>query len=148
MCRPVAWTSADGSSWDLMSTESPFGSTAYVNDMAELDGRLVAVGGHGTIDEGAMWVSDGLTWTESSAEFLPGFIGEPPWAIAAGAAGWVALYGNPARAAYSQDGLTWVVATEELPDIRWGYGAPGLAVGSDQILVTYHDVVALGEITR
>ncbi|MCJ7780158.1 MAG: hypothetical protein MUQ27_04980, partial [Acidimicrobiia bacterium] len=154
MCRPVIWTSSDGSTWDLVSAESPFGPDAYVYAMAERDGRIVAVGGGGN-DGGVMWVSDdGLTWNEVSPERISGPITGPPWAIAAGEAGWVALFGeagthNGVWAMYSLDGLEWVVVADEIPDLHWAFGTPQVAVGTDRILVTYYDGVAhIGEINR
>jgi hypothetical protein len=121
--------------------------------MAERDGRFVAVGGNG--GEGLLWVSnDGLTWDEIPPERISGSITSVPWALAAGEAGWVALNGEAGtqgevRAMYSLDGLEWVVDTDKLPDLWWAYGAPDVAVGTDRILVTYYNGVALlGEITR
>ena len=155
LCRPVIWTSNDGSAWDLVSSESPFGPDAYVYAMAERDGRIVAVGGHGDDGEGVLWVSDdGTTWDEISPERISGSITSVPWAITAGEAGWVILYGDAGtsgevRAMYSLDGLDWVAAADDLPDFHWAWGAPDVAVGADRILVTYYDGVALiGEITR
>lgn len=148
LCRPVIWTSPDGSVWDLSSAESPFGPDAYIHDIAERDGRFVAVGGQGSNDQGALWVSDdGLVWNEIGAEQIVGSITVALWAVAAGDAGWVALYDGPqARAMYSLDGLSWVVDTVALPGIDWGFGAPDVAIGTDRILVSYGDVVAVGEI--
>lgn len=155
MCRPVIWSSSDGSDWDLVSAESPFGSDAYVNAMAERDGHIVAVGGRGSNDEAVLWESEnGLDWNEVPEERITGSIAGPPWAIAAGEAGWVALYGDAGthggvRAMYSLDGVNWVVVAVELPDFHWAWGAPDVAVGRDQILVTYYDGVAvIGEINR
>jgi hypothetical protein len=153
LCRPIIWTSSDGSAWDLVSSESPFGPDAYVHAMAERDGRIVAVGGRG--HEGAMlWASDdGTTWNEIPPERISGSIASVPWAITAGEAGWVVLCGQPGTdgevpAMYSLDGLDWVVV-DDLPDFHWAWGAPDVAVGTDRILVTYYDGVALiGEITR
>ncbi len=109
MCRPVIWTSSDGSTWDLVSAESPFGPHAIVYAMAERDGRIVAVGRGGN-DGGVMWVSDdGLTWNEIPPEQISGSVTSTPWALAAGEAGWVALFGeagthNGVWAMYSLDG--------------------------------------------
>jgi hypothetical protein len=154
MCRPVIWTSSDGSTWDLVSAESPFGPDAYVYAMAERDGRIVAVGGRGN-DEGVMWVSDdGTAWNEILPEHVSGSVTSPPWALAAGEAGWVALFGdagthNGVWAMYSLDGLDWVVVDDQLPDLWWAWGTPDVAVGTDLILVTYYDGVAhIGEINR
>jgi hypothetical protein len=155
LCRAVIWTSMDGSTWDLVSSESTFGEDAYVYAMAGRDGRFVAVGGRGHDDQGVLWASDdGTTWNEIPPEHVSGSITTPPWAIAAGEAGWVILYGDAGtdggvRAMYSLDGLDWAVVGDELPDLWWAYGAPDVAVGTDRILVTYYDGTALiGEITR
>ncbi len=149
LCRPVIWTSNDGSTWVLTSSESPFGSGAYVHDIAEHNGRFVAVGQSG------LWESsDGLTWNETPPERISGSLTSVPWAIAAGEAGWVALFGdagthNGVWAMYSLDGLNWVVAAEAIPDLWWAWGTPDVAVGTDQILITYYtDVAYIGQITR
>ena len=122
--------------------------------MAERDGRIVAVGGCGN-DEGVMWVSDdGLTWTEIPPEQVSGSVTSTPWALAAGEAGWVALFGdagthNGVWAMYSLDGFDWVVVADEIPDLHWAWGTPDVAVGTDRILVTYYDgVTRIGEINR
>ena len=156
MCEPVIWTSNDGSTWDLVSGESPFGPTAYVHDMAERDGRIVAVGRHVADRRGCA----------VGIERRPDLERDPTGTyqridrragrgrIAAGEAGWVALYGEAGtqeevRAMYSLDGLEWVVDADELPDFWWAWGRPMWPSGDDQILVTYYDDVALvGEITR
>lgn len=154
MCRPVIWISSDGSTWDLVSAESPFGPHAIVYAMAERDGRIVAVGRGGN-DGGVMWVSDdGLTWNEILPEQISGSVTSPPWALAAGEAGWVALFGeagthNGVWAMYSLDGFDWVVVADEIPDLHWAWGTPDVAVGTDRILVTYYDgVTRIGEINR
>jgi hypothetical protein len=123
--------------------------------MAERDGRIVAVGGRGHDDEGVLWVSDdGLTWNEIPPGRISGAITSVPWAITAGEAGWVILYGQPGtdgevRAMYSPDGLDWVAAADDLPDFHWAWGTPDVAVGTDLILVMYYDGVAhIGEINR
>jgi sugar lactone lactonase YvrE len=146
LCEPVVWTSSDGSTWDLDSAESPFGPTAYVYDMAERDGRFVAVGGQGARFSGAtLWVSeDGVTWNEIPPGHIDGSIVDYPVSIGTGEAGWVVLHGHALM--YSLDGLDWV-APDGPPEIRWGYAVPGLAVGTDRILVAY-DVTRIGEITR
>ena len=122
--------------------------------MAERDGRVVAVGRGGN-DGSVMWVSDdGLTWNEIPSEQISGSVTSTPWALAAGEAGWVALFGeagthNGVWAMYSLDGLDWVVVADEIPDLHWAWGTPDVAVGTDLILVTYYDGVAhIGEINR
>ena len=66
----------------------------------------------------------------------------------------MALYGNAGtlggvRAMYSLDGLNWAVAAEAIPDFWWAWGTPDVAVGTDRILITYYnDVAVIGVITR
>jgi len=153
-CRPAIWTSNDGSTWEPVSGESPFGSAYCIADIAERDGRFVAVGRKSGNRNGLLWVSDdGLIWNEIPPERISGSITSVPWAIAAGEAGWVALFGdagthNVVRAMYSLDGLDWVAVADEIPDLHWAFGTPDVAVGTDRILVTYFDGVArIGEIT-
>jgi hypothetical protein len=147
LCEPVVWTSSDGSTWDLDSAESPFGPTSYVYDMAERDGRFVAVGGQGAKFSGAtLWVSeDGVTWNEIPPGHIDGSLLEYPVSIGTGDAGWVVLHGQALM--YSLDGLNWV-APDGPPEIRWGYGAPSAVVGKDRILVPYFDDIWVGEINR
>jgi hypothetical protein len=146
LCEPVVWTSSDGSTWDLDSAESPFGPTSYVYDMAERDGRFVAVGGQGAKFSGAtLWVSeDGVTWNEIPPGRIDGSLLEYPVSIGTGDAGWVVLHGQALM--YSLDGLNWV-APDGPPEIRWGYGAPRVVVGKDRILVPY-DGSWIGEINQ
>ena len=154
-CRPDIWTSIDGSTWEPVSGESPFGSAYCISDIAERDGRFVAVGRRSGHWNSLLWVSDdGLAWNEIPPERISGSITSVPWAIAAGEAGWVALFGdagthNVVRAMYSLDGLDWFVVADEIPDLHWAFGTPDVAVGTDRILVTYFDgVTRIGEITR
>jgi hypothetical protein len=146
LCEPVVWTSSDGSTWDLDSAESPFGPTSYVYDMAERDGRFVAVGGQGAKFSGAtLWVSeDGVTWNEIPPGRIDGSLLEYPVSIGTGEAGWVVLHDSALM--YSLDGLNWV-APDGPPEIRWGYGAPRVVGGKDRILVA-NDVIWIGEINR
>jgi hypothetical protein len=149
-CGPIMWTSNDGSSWDRVSTESPFGSNTWVLDIAERDGRFVAIvrmRPRNVWGDETLWVSeDDLTWNEVPPEHIDGSITEEaPVSIGAGEAGWVVLRGDALM--YSLDGLNWV-APDGPPKIGWGYGAPGLAVGTDRILVPYYDVIRIGEINR
>ena len=64
--EPTVWFSADGSTWDLAGSTSPFGEGASVYDVASRNGRHVAVGSVGApggSPVGAIWVSDdGLAW--------------------------------------------------------------------------------------
>lgn len=134
MCEPVLWPSPDGSDWELLSRESPFGVGAWVTDVASRDGRHVAVGGHEGV--GAAWVSDdGRTWTR-----LDLLVGEVA-AVAAGPAGWVLLEGGggPSRAWTSKDGVTW----ESLPG-SW----PGVSTLFPAISVGPGTVVAVGRWKR
>ena len=154
-CQPVIWVSSDGSTWESVSAEFPSESTACIADVAERNGRMVAVGEHGHSGQGGLWVSDdGLTWNEIPPESINGSITSVPWAIAAGEAGWVALFGGPGRdggvwAMYSLDGLEWTVVADAFPDLYWGFGMPEVAVGTDRLLMTYYDdVVHIGEINR
>jgi len=146
-CGPIIWTSNDGSTWDLVSTESPFGSNTWVLDIAERDGRFVAIvrmRPRNVWGDETLWVSeDGLTWNEVPPEHIDGSITEEaPVSIGAGEAGWVVLRGNALM--YSIDGLNWV-APDGPPEIGWGYGAPSVVVGTDRILVP--DIL-IGEINR
>ncbi len=141
-CAPLLWFSADGNTWDLVSSDSPFGELSVVraNDpsgsIAEHDGRFVAigeVGGQGQEEtHGAVWVSDdGLTWQRADMELNTAFT------IAAGEMGWMLIgslgEGN-AHMWFSTDGLTWD-GPHELPKaLEFGWFLPQIAVGSDAIL--------------
>ena len=153
-CGPIIWTSNNGSTWDLVSTESPFGSNTWVLDIAERDGRFVAIvrmQARNVWGDETLWVSeDGLTWNRVPPEHIDGSdTEETPVSIGAGEAGWVVLRGN--ALIYSVDGLNWVTP-DGPPEIGWGYGAPSAVVGKDRILVSYYDgignVTGIGEINR
>ena len=124
LCEPLGWTSADGDTWTLASTTSPFGDGAWVAQVAELDGRFVAVGGRA--ETGEAWVSDdGLSW-ESLA--LP--LGRGGWAVAADARGWViaSLDGSADGSGLriSADGTAWEPLPSEVP-APGGYIGPVIA---------------------
>jgi hypothetical protein len=128
MCEPVLWSSADGSRWELVSRESPFGDGAWVTGVASYDGRHVAVGGqHGA---GAVWVSDdGLAWVRLD---LP--LGEAV-SVAGGPAGWILLEAgwDPAsQGRVSSDGLTWEQVPSGWPGVSL-FIAPPLTVGPDSV---------------
>jgi hypothetical protein len=151
-CGPIIWISNDGSSWDLVSTESPFGSNTWVLDIAERDGRFVAIvrmQARNVWGDETLWASeDGLTWNQVPPEHIDGSTTEEtPVSIGAGEAGWVVLYNGSDALSYSLDGLSWVTP-DGPPRIGWGYFAPALVVGKDRILVPYFDVIRIGEINR
>ena len=155
-CQPTIWTSTDGNTWQPVSTEPPFGSTSCIEDIAERDGRFVAIvrmhpnGGWGGE---TLWASeDGLAWNQVPQENIDGSMTEPV-SIGAGEAGWVALFGDAGTvggvwAMYSLDGLEWAVVADAIPDLYWAFGAPTAVVGADRILVPYYDDIRIGEITR
>jgi hypothetical protein len=80
ICAPLLWFSTDGTTWDLVSPDSPFGELSQLvleepgliivgrnGRIVERAGRFVAIGefgGQGITDpEGAVWVSDNaLDW--------------------------------------------------------------------------------------
>lgn len=106
VCDPLLWFSADGSRWQLTSTVSPFGAGAFVGDVAERNGRYVAVGGL-DVDHGAVWTSDdGLRWTRAG---LPAATGRTvnPGTLDAGALGWIIT------------GRQVVTGTEQWGDVMW-----------------------------
>ncbi len=131
-CEPLLWFSANGSTWDLVSPDSPFGPAAFVRDVAEYDGRFVAIGGVG--QRGAVWVSDdGLTWERADVDLGGAF------AVAGGEMGWMLTgqtewgWDNTQQMWFSPDGLTWD-GPYALPDGLWTvYIPPQFAVGSDAI---------------
>ncbi len=140
ICEPLLWFSADGSTWELVSQDSPFGKTAVVkasglDKIAERDGRFVAAGGVG--GRGAVWVSDdGLTWQQADVDL------DDAGTVAVGEMGWMLTGGIYDRREdpihpymwFSTDGLTWD-GPYELPAALtsiWGI-PPQLAVGSDAI---------------
>jgi hypothetical protein len=89
VCRPEVWESVDGIGWKRSTVGSPFGSGAFVYDLAWRDGVFLAVGGRGFADP-AMWRStDGLAWEELT---------DPPASrryelreVEAGRLGWIVL---------------------------------------------------------
>ncbi|MGE5223320.1 MAG: hypothetical protein ACM3PY_12850 [Omnitrophica WOR_2 bacterium] len=124
ICEPLLWFSVDGNDWELVSDQSPFGNHAYVKDIAEWNGRFIAIGG-------SVWVSDdGLTWDRVEIDLLG-----VPETIAAGVMGWVLIDGNnPAgNMWFSTNGMIWD-GPYDFPDKRpCGYLPLVLAVGTDAI---------------
>lgn len=61
--RPVVWTSQDGAAWSREDLSSDaFAPDLQINDLATVDGSLVAVGA--APEGGAVWTSDdGASWT-------------------------------------------------------------------------------------
>ena len=127
MCEPVLWSSSDGSRWELVSGESPFGDRAWVTGVASYDGRHVAVGGQG--GAGAVWVSDdGLAWVR-----LDLLLGEAE-AVAGGPGGWALLdeWVPGGRGWVSSDGQTWEPVPGDWPSVSV-FIAPPLTVGPGSI---------------
>jgi hypothetical protein len=157
ICEPVLWASSDGSSWELVSPRSPFGTGASVTDIASRSGRHVAIG-HAPAKEGgdgnAVWVSDdGFSWERLSmpepagpCPFVdPGLCGHVLSRIVAGEAGWIILDWE-GSAWTSADGRTWDAAPS-WPAIRAGYTPQGLALSPGSIVVTTYGVeTGYGEI--
>ena len=126
MCQPVLWSSSDGSHWELLSRESPFGAGAYVTDVASREGRHVAVGGRG--GTGIVWVSDdGRGWRR-----LDLHLGEVA-AVTAGDAGWILLEPGFVRGQgwVSADGLTWERVPSSWPGVSTLF--PSISVGPGTI---------------
>ena len=124
LCEPLGWASDDGDTWTLASTASPFGDGAWVAQVAEREGRFVAVGGRG--ETGAAWVSDdGLSWEPLA---LP--LGRGGWSVAADAGGWVIASLSASTHAsglwISPDGTTWEPLPGEVP-APGGYIGPVIA---------------------
>ena len=141
ICEPLLWFSADGNTWELVSHDSPFGKISFIRsglyEIAERDGRFVAVGGVGErrgAEQGAVWVSDdGLTWQRADLELNYAFT------VAVGDLGWMLTGLKDAEDTmhqdmwFSADGLTWD-GPYDLPDgLATGYLPAQLAVGSDAI---------------
>lgn len=160
--EPKVWFSADGSTWDLVGSASPFGEGAYVREVASRSGRHVAVGWErlsGSSQEPeALWVSDdGLTW-----ERLPALERPVPCdsacaesvgmlvRVAAAESGWMILARDGA-AWTSSDGRTW----EQLrgwPGVHGVWSSPSLALDPGTIVASgrfpdpWRDVVVVGTI--
>jgi hypothetical protein len=127
--EPVPWFSADGSTWDPVASESPFGTGASVVDVASRNGRYVAVG-----TEGAAWVSDdGLSW-----ERLPALESGEPVEVEAADFGWMIL-SRDGVAWTSSDGRTWELL-RDWPHVGGGMTPPTLALGGGTIVVTGNSV--------
>lgn len=60
--QPIAWTSGDGRDWDRTDLDDAvFAPDDQINDLAWIDGRLIAVGT--SPEGGVVWTSDdGVTW--------------------------------------------------------------------------------------
>jgi sugar lactone lactonase YvrE len=142
VCEPLVWFSADGSTWELTSEDSPFGKGAAVHDIAEHDGRYVAVGGITASEEGAIWTSgDAVNWERADVQ-LEGAI-----SVAAGDVGWM-VAGPSIEMWFSADGLTWD-GPYEGPEALFGlYWRTEPAVGTESIYVVGggHDTYLIGRL--
>jgi hypothetical protein len=140
ICGAVAWTSPDGDRWALASPESPFGTGSTISDIAERDGRFVAVGSAAApsgspIPVARVWTStDGITWQVAGLD-----VGTS-WGLTvdSGPLGWIATAMTETSAPLAQmwtspDGLAWA-GPHPLPEgFRSGWIALQLAVGADSI---------------
>jgi sugar lactone lactonase YvrE len=141
-CEPVVWFSTDGNVWELQSPDSPFGEGAAVHDIAERDGRLVAVGGVTASASGAIWSSnDGVTWQRADVQ-LDGAV-----SVAGGDLGWL-VAGPSTEMWFSADGLAWD-GPYEGPEALFGfYWRTEPAIGNDSIYVVggTHDTYLIGRL--
>jgi hypothetical protein len=141
VCAPLLWFSADGNTWDLVASDSPFGelSVVHTSDITERDGRFIAVGemgGQGREEiHGEVWVSDdAVTWQGTEVGFRPGD-------LEAGEMGWM-LGGDTgiedfSGAWFSTDGRSWDGPHRMPEGLSGGWiVVPEIAVGSDTILAT------------
>jgi hypothetical protein len=98
--RAAVWRSADGERWERVPYVSGF-DAGPMRSIAEVDGRLVAVGGH------AAWTSDdlGQTWDA----WPTAFGGSAADAVVAWQAGFAAV--GDADPLEAQDAALWVSAT-------------------------------------
>lgn len=135
------WTSADGRTWT--ERPQPHWANVALASMAEIDGRLIAVGRDTTDIEAELavvWISDdGVEWR--LAEGGPDLVGAQLIEVVATDAALVAIGGFPGRdaaAAFtSADGEVWTLADTHTPGafdqaFTWSVaaGGPGLvAVG-------------------
>lgn len=145
ICEPLVWFSTDGSAWDLVSTSSPFGSGAYVREVASRAGRHVAIGGvrPSPDDWNAVWLSDdGVVWERLSMPEPAGrcplqeplLCGHHYSRVVSGDAGWIIL-DYEGFAWTSADGRTWQAA-DGWPAIPGGYLPQGLALSPGSIVET------------
>jgi hypothetical protein len=142
VCEPVLWTSPDGSQWQPVALQSPFGTAAFVQAIAERDGRYVAVGGTGA-DQSAIWLSDdGVHWTRTTLPDTRSVPVPPGLTITAGRLGWIITGRASAPDAdrlsdafwVSTDGRTFA-GPYPLPEaLGSGYAPTVLAIGPDFVL--------------
>ncbi|MEN8113908.1 MAG: hypothetical protein ABFS21_05925 [Actinomycetota bacterium] len=147
LCDPVVWFSADGSIWELLASESPFGADAVLRDVAAHDGRYVAIGEIG--EAGAVWVStDGVEWQRADVEL------EIAAAIAGGELGWF-LTGDTGRSGlpggmmwFSSDGLVWDGPYESPGGLGYMYFRTEPSVGADAVFSVNgtHDGLVIGRL--
>lgn len=116
---PLAWTSADGETWERAEVPVEEGD-AFAAVAAGPESFVIVGRGN---DDGVAWTSeDGVEWTRASADTLGGPGTQAVHDVGAGPAGFVAVgehspEGTPAPASWtSADGREWSAPSSALPE--------------------------------
>jgi hypothetical protein len=144
----TVWTSADGSSWEQLTT-SGLPDAGFFNGVASMDGRIVIIGGTAS-GQAAYYSDDGVSWKKADIGLGTSAQVET---VTAGPTGWF-ITGKasstripPPAMWVSPDGATW--GRVDLPDDVFGlqgipfFGAP--ATGQNSILLTGTEETNLGD---
>ena len=100
--------SEDGVTWNTVSASIPTNCN-YINDMICGNGKFILAAD----DYGCYYSEDGINWTQID-------MGEYRWStIAYGNGRYVVLTYNSDKAAYSDDGVTWIETTLPFSDFWW-----------------------------
>ncbi|MDJ0662978.1 MAG: hypothetical protein QNJ75_00365 [Acidimicrobiia bacterium] len=153
LCEPLAWSSADGSVWELRTTESPFGLRPAVWDVAAFGGRFVATGTSWDEPGNQVWVSDdGLDWRQVEVPELGSLLG-----VAGGEPGWFltghssANYESSSLSVdmwFSADGETWDGPYPGPQGLFWAYhrNEPSVAVDAFVSVNGTNDGIVIGRL--
>lgn len=139
ICEPLLWFSQDGNEWSLISKESPFGKSSYVNKIFQIEGRFVALGGQSK-QGGMIWFSnDGRRWdkanvlTDGSIDIA---VSEMGWVLTGASSFWV-----------SKDRVDWHGPYTLPNDLMTAWFLPSVAIWSDRIFGAGVKNPVLGKVT-
>lgn len=153
LCEPLAWFSVDGNVWEQQTPVSPFGSRSAVWDIADFDGRFVAIGAPWDEPATNVWISDdGVDWRQVIVPQLGSVFG-----VTGSELGWflsgqsTTSYEGSSLSAdmwFSADGEVWDGPYPGPQALFWAYFRDEPSAGTDAFLSVNgtHDGIVIGHL--